>query len=208
MLTEWVTEIGAWPGRKNDKVFQKALVDVAAHPGVEKVVSRFGDKSKSGIPLTPYFVANARRDAVEEAVGRMMSTTAQVWADAYCQPVSAVAIVEKHEEVERARSEGLTALSDVAPEDRDRLGFYLSLLDAGERRLAPLNDPIVERRPPTRKDLDGRPDAEYAHARAALARVRPAAREMFGKAGDHVARVFVSAASRIDFTPDDQRGRH
>jgi hypothetical protein len=105
--------------------------------GVEKLAAQFGGK----IQLMPHFVMHARRDAVEEAIGRMMHTTAFAMADRDCRPVPAKAIVEKREELERARLQA-SALPSTSVNEA-----YLGWVDQFLAIQAPLSDPIVERRP-------------------------------------------------------------
>jgi hypothetical protein len=246
-VTKWAAKIGAWHRWQYVKHFQAALVALATHSAVEEIVAQFGDK----IPLMPY----SPTDDVEEVVGRMMAITAFAWADPTCQPVSPGEIVKSREEWEKARSKAIALLSGP---DRKAYLHWLNLFMANQ---APLADPIVERRPPTRKEFDGnveiewgrarsqamtwlssgpdreaylhrldlleanqaslndpiverRPltrkkykdsDANYDHARAVWARVQAEARNIFGEAADHVADVFVYAVSGIEFGPDDRR---
>jgi hypothetical protein len=198
-LTKWAAEIGAWPERKNDRVFQKALIDIAADEAVVEIVAHFGGK----ITLMPYFVAHARRDPIEEAIGRMMSMTASVMADQYCRPVFAKAIVEKREELEKKRAYALS-LTPYDNYNECLRGDYVAQIDALLAVQAPLSDPIVERRSPTRKELDGGVK-DYAHTRGVCARVQELGRHIFGKAGDRVTDAFVTAVTGVLFSPDDRK---
>jgi hypothetical protein len=129
-----------------------------------------------------------------------MHTTAFAVADQDCRPVPAKAIVEKREELERARLQASALPSTPVSE------AYLGLVDQFLAIQAPLSDPIVERRPPTRKGIDGSA-RDYAHARGVCARVQEEGRRIFGKAGDRVTDVFVSAATGVFFSRDDRRAR-
>jgi hypothetical protein len=193
MLGKLAAEIGAWPERKNNEVFKRALIDIAADEAAAAIVAQLGDK----IPLMPYFVANAQRDAIEEAVGRMMHTTAYAMADPFCRPVSAKEIIEKREEFERAQSQAAAVPLAISGAYRFGVGLFQTIQ-------APLTDPIVERRPPTRKKPDVSLE-DYEHARAVRARVMGEGRRLFGKVGDRVTDVFVTAATGVLFSKDDQR---
>jgi hypothetical protein len=182
------------------------LIDIATDPHVEELVAKFGGK----ISMTRDFVKQAQqrgRTPEEEAVRRAMHVVAFVCADLNALPVSAKTIVEKREEIERAR-----AAAVVRPPSRARAAFLQSL-DGLESILAPLDDPIVERRQPQlRKEPVADSDYPltdhiYARARAIRARVRDEFRFMFGEAGDAVADAFVTAATGIPFGRDDKRGR-
>jgi hypothetical protein len=195
-LDLWASKIGAWGPRHWDAAFQAVLVNIASDTAVEEIVAQFGGK----IPLMPWFVANARGDVVEEAIGRMMSTTAQLMTDGHCQPMPMVEIVKKHEEIDDALSKAAKLIPHVVEEDVGKLAAYIYMLERGKRELLPINDPLVKRRPPVLKDCDDRAAAEYAHAYAMRARLQPEARRIFGKAGDEVAKVFVEAATGIVFS--------
>jgi hypothetical protein len=186
-LAKLAVELGAW--RPEDRVYQRALISIAADEKAVELVAEFGRM----FSIMAYFAASARRDATEEAAARMMHTTATTMADQYCRPVSAKTIVVTREVFEKELSQPLT------PTQRDFVNWFLE-------NQAPLNDPIVEQRPPTRKELDA--DAgDYAHARAVRARVQEEGRRIFGKAGDLVTDAFVTAATGIWFARDDRRKR-
>jgi hypothetical protein len=194
-------EIGAWPERKDDKVFQKALEDLAADFRVQEIVAEFGAKLR----LTPLFETKARRHPAEEAVGRMMHATAFAMADLDCRMVSMKEITAKREEIEKAVLKGL-----ASPPSVERNSYLAGLADISAL-LAPESDLIVERRAPgsSKKNRFGEPLAgeEYNHARAVLARVRGLGRHIFGKAGDRVTDVFVEAVTGVSFSRDDARKR-
>ena len=181
------------PQRKTDTVFQEALKDIKDDAEVEKIVAQFGYKLK----FTRDFAAFARPGyEAERAVARLMHTTAFAMADPLCRLVSAKEITITREIVEKDLS--LKADQPLTTEQERWAKWFL-------RNQAPLHDPIVEHKAPTRKTLDGVSDAEYRHARAVRGRVRPEARHIFGKAGDLVADAFVSAATNVSFGPDDRR---
>jgi hypothetical protein len=103
-------------------------------------------------------------------------------------------------------------LAPFAERDAAERDSYLSGLDALASILAPLNDPIVERRRPpvVAKRLKGAElssDEALLHARGVLVRVRGEGRRIFGKVGDRVADAFVEAAAGIPFSRDDARNR-
>jgi hypothetical protein len=210
-LVKAAAEIGAWPERKNDTIFQKALLDIRDHPDVEKIVAQFGNQ----IPLMQPFVERAEIDAAELAVKIMMHTTASVVADLRCQPVSAKAVHEKREELEKRRDYALSLTPD---DDRNILRVdygrnkrlrddYVSWINSYLATLVSLDDPLVEQRPPTRaKELE-EGAADPAHARAVWARVQEEARRMFGRTGDRVTDVFVSAGTNVPFSRNDRRKR-
>jgi hypothetical protein len=86
------------PQRKNDQVFQQALIDLRDSPEFEEVITKLGFK----LEFMPNFAANARSGyELERAIARIMHTAASAHADRYCQTVSAKmigvtrAIVEK-----------------------------------------------------------------------------------------------------------------
>jgi hypothetical protein len=203
-LAKLAVEISAWPRWKNNKVFQKALIDIRDDPEVEKIVAQFGLK----IPLTQRFMNDrprSFRDPIEEAIGRMMSTTAIAMADSDWQPVPSRMVIRKQEAYERVRARVKAAVLPHYTREAhlQRLDFFQAI------EVSP-SDPRVERRRPTRKDHDGGAE-DYDHARAVLVAAKQAGRWLFGKAGDRVANVFVTAAAGgtgLVFSQDDQRVRH
>jgi hypothetical protein len=213
-LIKAAAEFGAWPERKDDLVFQKVLINIRDGAQVAQTVAQFGGK----IPLMPFFVARAEIDAAELAARKMMHTTASVMADPRCQLVSAKAVLKTREELERARDYALSrtpydesacVLSLMRPDRNKRLrDDYVSWINSYLAIHVPLDDPLVKRRLPTPTDL-GNSAADADHARAVWARVREEARVIFGKAGDHVTDVFVTAAADggILFTRDARRRR-
>jgi hypothetical protein len=204
MLDAAAIDLAMW--RPRDEAYRAALKRMAADPKVERVVAGFGGKYS----LAPAFVRQARRDPGEEAMRRMMHAAASVFADRTARMVPAREIVKKREEIEResAKSKALAAFAERDAADRDS---YLSGLDALASILAPLDDPIVERRRPPviakrRKGAELPSDEALLRARGVLARVRGGARLIFGKVGDRVADAFVEAATGIPFSRDDARG--
>jgi hypothetical protein len=195
MLVRLVAKMGAWREWQRVKHFQEALTALAADEAVVEVVAQFGDK----IPLMPYFFPHE----LEELVGRLMLITAYAWADPTCQPVPAKEIVMARESWEKARSKAM-----ALPPSPVR-NAYLRELSLFEKHQMPLDDPVVERRPPTRKEFE-RFEGDlvvYAHARAVWGRVQAEAHNFFGEAGAHIADVFVTAVSGIYFGPDDRKAR-
>jgi hypothetical protein len=199
LLAKLAAEFGAWPQRKTDWGFQKALLDMASDEEVVRIVAQFGTK----IQLMPNVVAQAPIDAAETALRRMMHVTAYAMADPTCERISAKTIIEAKEERARMRAHVMAMPPTFAGQ------AYLTVLDYFGEIHAPLNDPIVERRSPTRKSpgVAGVAATKYGHARGVLARVLPEARLLFGKAGDRVADLFVAAVTEIEFSRDDRRGR-
>jgi hypothetical protein len=199
ILTEAATEIGAWPERKYDKVFQKALIDIRDDPEVEKIVAQLGGK----IPLMPFFVARAEIDAAELAAKQLMHATASIMADQKVLPVSAKEAQEKREDLERALAHALS----LAPYDvhNERLrDDYVAWINSYLAIQVALDDPLVERRLPTRKK-PGVSDAAHAHARAGWARLQDEARRICGSTGRHVADVFMATVTGIVLSRDDRR---
>jgi hypothetical protein len=216
-LAKLEAEIGAWPERKNDAVFQKALKDIADDPAVAEIAAQFGDK----IRLNPHFVAHARRDAAEEALGRMMHAVAQAMANPHLEMVPAGEIVRKREEFERAEAKALgvvearrkleeRARTAVLFTEREKFKAqiarlppahvveeYLSGIALFKAIQAPLDDPIVKRGANARKGSNVSTE-DYDRAQAVRARVRAEARYLFGAAGDRVADVFAYAATGVD----------
>ncbi len=189
------------------EVFRTALTRIAADPLVEKLAVEFGYR----IPLTPRFEVNARRDPVEEAAKRMMHAVAFAVADPSCRMTAAKNIVEKREELEKARAQAMALTPFDERNERARDG-YVSAINTLLTIQAPLSDPIVERRKPAvlaKRFAGDLPDDEaYSHARAVKARLRDEARHIFGKNGDRVLNAFVEAATGIRFTRDDMRSRN
>jgi hypothetical protein len=70
---------------------------------------------------------------------------------------------------------------------------------------APLDDPIVAQRLPTRKELNGIDAGVDARARASWARVQAEGRLICGSAGPRVADVLITAVTKVDRTPHDRR---
>jgi hypothetical protein len=132
-----------------------------------------------------------------------MATTAFAMADPYCRPVPAQAIVRKREEAANAivKAMSLTPFDEGEKRKRDD---YVTQVKIGLMTLASLSDPIVGRRPPVR----GKPKVsteDYGHARGVYARVRGEGRRLFGKAGDHIAEIFVAAVTGVFLSADDRR---
>jgi hypothetical protein len=195
VLDKMATEIGAWRERKNDKAFQDALANIRDDERVVEIVAQFGGK----IRLMEHFVANARRDAVEEAVGLMMHTVTYACADPYCYPVPAEEILKQREALVRAYRE-----TEALPPMPGRVAhlFDIDLLAAMQ---APLDsDPIVERR---RSRIGDNSTGPEKHAWAVRARVQGEARRLFGSAGDRVTDAFVTAATGFIFSRDNRRRR-
>jgi hypothetical protein len=64
-LAKLATEIGAWPRWKDNKAFQKALIDIRDDEAVVEIVAQFGGDK---IPFEPLEKrANRLRDPAEEA---------------------------------------------------------------------------------------------------------------------------------------------
>jgi hypothetical protein len=205
MLDAAAIDLAMW--RPSDEAYRAQLKQIAADPKVERVVAGFGGKYS----LAPAFVRQARRNAAEEAMRRMMHAAASVFADRTARMVPAREIVKKREEIERERAKA-KALAPFAERDAAERETYLSGLDALASILAPFDDPIVERRRPPvvakqRKGAELPSDEALLHARCVLARVRGEGRRIFGKVGDRVADAFVEAATGIPFSRDDARNR-
>jgi hypothetical protein len=135
-------------------------------------------------------------------------------ADWRVQLVPAKAALETREKLQWARDRALSLTPHEEPSvlsvgyGRNKLlrDEYVSWVNSYLAILAPPDDLLFKRNLPKPKT---RAEAEHNHARAVWARVRDEARGMFGKAGDHVTDVFVTAAANSDreFTRDARRER-
>jgi hypothetical protein len=197
----------AWSRAMDDEVYRKVLDNLASDPDVEKIVAEFGGK----ISLAPYFVARFPLNAEEKAVSIMMRVVALTVADSTRRMLSAREIIETREKHEDLRAKVTALRPTVIIEDLDKLDAYLGALNTFLDLQAPLDHPIVERRPPPagEKEFVGRKLTEewYSHARAARELMRGEARRIFGRTGDRITDVFMWAATGVSFSSNDGRMR-
>jgi hypothetical protein len=166
-LIEAAAAIGAWPEKKDDKVFQKALIDIRDFPLIEKFAAQFGGKN---LPFMQRFVEEARPGAeAERAIGRLMHGAASAHADPHCRLVSAKKITEKREELEGNRDYALSLTPYDEHETRKRDKYVAKMNVALAFLLTPVNHPIVKHR--SQKPPEGVAAEKYDHARAVLATV-------------------------------------
>jgi hypothetical protein len=202
-LAAAAADLGALSWWKDNDAYQTALANIRDGVEVEETLAQFGGDQ---IPIMPRFPAGLlSQRAIEMALGLMMFKTASAMADPICaQPVLTKDVIAKREELEKnvTRALSLEPYDESAERERDEYVAKHRLLLAIQASLN--GDPIVEQRRPTRR----KPDVSVAdedRARAVRARIRELARRIFGKAGDRVADVFVTAATGVEFSRDDWR---
>jgi hypothetical protein len=210
-IAKITAEFAAWP-KRGDKPFQTVLPAVVDEPyqaalsvlaesvAIEKLVAEFGGKIK----FMPRFAAAWPHNAAEAAAALVIHCVVRTAADPTCRPVPIKMLVRKREEIESAQK--MVAFLHPSPAK----DAYSRELNIRLRALAPPADPIVERRRPTTKKSStgvkiSSNDDRYAHARAMRARLQGETRRIFGKAGDHVADVFVETVTGIPCSRDDRR---
>jgi hypothetical protein len=101
IIDKLAEEIGAWTEWKGNEIVKEGLRNIKEYLPFEKIVAQFGVDPPAGIPLAPlYLWANGNRGPIEEATGRLMSTTVSTLADLTCWPVSTRLITRTREVVE------------------------------------------------------------------------------------------------------------